>query len=147
MTTIRTFGATHRGRWPLPHQSIATERDLHGEEIAARLGGQVMGWCLTDEQVEARRAGGPHLPYRYLVSSPRSSALPWVAFWDFDGLVSWARAYDVAIEVCPSTDAGGTMILRLPESMLRWQSLGGGTDPSVGHYDERANALRAHRGE
>lgn len=90
-----------RGRYVLPPQSQLVRRDLCLEEIesAVKAGHRgALGYMLTDAQVEERRRGGPLMPYRFLVYSPRSPALSWKAFMTADEFDAWLEAYGLHVE-------------------------------------------------
>lgn len=114
--------ALWRGGYKLAHMSQVLGRDETAEKLAKHAGGTAYSYCLTDDQVEDCRAGrSPHLPYRYLVRSPESSALAWTAFYTRDALDAFCAAYAITIEGDPSP--GQSFYLRFPVAGACFPSL------------------------
>lgn len=113
-----------RGGHVLPHQAQVLGRDLDGERILQHLGGVAVGYRLTGEQLEERRAGrAPGLPYEYLVRAPGSPSSSWRGFFTKVDLAEWMAAYDLRVEV-PAPEPGSSFSLRLPVSADRWLEVG-----------------------
>lgn len=116
-----------RGSYELAHQSQITRRDLTGEEIRSHLGAECLGWKLTPEQIEDRKAGrDPGLPYAFLVRAPNAPSLAWKAFYTEEALKVFCLAYSILVVETWPAEGGGSFKLRLPNGDTRWQPLTGG---------------------
>lgn len=117
-------GTIYRGDYELATQPQSIGRDLTGEEILQHLGGEAFAYMMTDEQVREAREGrkpGLGLPYRYIIKSPRSSALAWTAFFTREDMGKWLRAYDLSLSKEPRP--GETFYVKLPKSTKKWLPL------------------------
>lgn len=105
----------YRGKHPLPNQSQLTHRDLTAEDFIRRgWGGKsAYAFMLTNDEWQKRRDGqSPHLPYRYIIRSPDSSALAWTAFFTREAMQCWLDAYGFKLDREPAP--GDTFMVLLP---------------------------------
>lgn len=112
----------YRGNYRLAHMSQALGRDEKATQISKHLGRRAFAYMLTDEQhaerVEKGRGG---LPYRYLISSLDSAALPWTAFFDREELGVFLDAYGISLSQEPKP--GDQFQLVMPDSVDAFQPL------------------------
>lgn len=111
-------GELWRGNTKLPHQCQNISRDLHGEKILMSPGARCYAYTLTDAQVQARKEGGPYLPYRFIVYGPGDAALNWTAFYTEAELRAFTDAY--ALTIHGDISPGSRFEIELPTTSAEW---------------------------
>ncbi|MBN4049474.1 hypothetical protein JYT86_00280 [bacterium AH-315-N03] len=99
--------------------SVSRRRHLDAKKLARHPGGRAIGYTLACDEVEERRSGTScsGLSCRFVVRSPSSAALAWMAFDHEADLLAFCDAYGIAIE--GELTPGSRFYLRFPEDDSR----------------------------